>query len=373
MSAPAARGDFVPSQRATHAPHVRSPLDVARCMRCVLWAALPCAAVAVYNAGHQAELALAGGARAGGWRELLLASPGRPEDPIACLLRGALLLLPLLGVSWLAGGAVERGFARLRGRRPEHVALPVIALLFTLSLPPGLALWQAALGSAFGIAIGKEIFGGFGRNFVNPVLVGLGFLYFAYPSAMSGDEVWVAVDGWSGATALSAGARDGLDAMREAGFTWQGLALGNVPGALGETSALACLFGAVLLVYAGVASPRILLGGLLGLALGVWLVAGLAGSQPLAALPWHWHLVTGSFAFGLVFIATDPVTSAATDPGRWLYGIAIGLLVVVIRVANPAHREGVLLAILLGNVMAPLLDRGVAALQMRWRRRIRVG
>jgi Na+-transporting NADH:ubiquinone oxidoreductase subunit B len=276
--------------------------------------------------------------------------------------------LPLLSVSLLAGLFAERLFARLRQRTPDHASLAVIALLFSLCLPPTLPLWKAALGSFMGFVVGKEIFGGVGRNFLNPPLTGLAFLYFAYPGALSGSNVWIAIDGVSGATPLAVISEAGVAGIEAAGLRWSTAAIGSVPGAMGGTSPLAAALGAIVLLFAGVASWRILAGGVLGLVLAVWLLQLLGAENPAAGLPWYWHAVTGSFAFGLVFLATDPVSSAATNSGRWIYGTLIGVLVVVIRVANPAHREGVMLAILLGNVAAPLIDQVVARIQIhRWR------
>ena len=359
---------YAPLALVTRPPHVRSALDVVSTMRCVLVAAVPCVAMALYNTGYQANLAISlGVGEPSGWRGTLLQglSAGySPEDAWSCVLHGALHFVPLLAAAWLAGGAVEQLFARLRGREPDHAALPVIALLFTLCLPPSLPLWKAAVGCGVGIAFGKEIFGGVGRNFVNPAVAGLALLYFAYPGSVTGD-VWTAVDGYSGATALAAAGEGGMGGLREAGFSWTAAWLGRIPGAMGATSALACLMGLAVLVYTGVASWRVVAGGVLGLAGGVFLVRALGVSAPLAELPWHWHLVTGGFAFGLVFLATDPVTAAVTNPGRWLYGALVGVAVAVIRVANPAHREGVLLAVLLGNVTAPLIDQLVARVMLR--------
>jgi Na+-transporting NADH:ubiquinone oxidoreductase subunit B len=359
---------YAPTGLATRPPHVRSALDVPAVMRCVLVAAVPCVAMALYNTGYQANLAVSiASASPSGWRDRIvqtLSAGYAPTDPWSCVLHGALYFVPLLLVSLLAGGVVERVFARLRGRAPDHVALPVIGLLFTLCLPPSLPLWKAAVGCAAGIAFGKEIFGGLGRNFVNPALAGLALLYFAYPGSVTGD-VWTAVDGYSGATPLAAAGEGGLRATDATGLSWTAAFLGRIPGAMGATSALACLMGLAVLLYSGVASWRILAGGLLGLAGGVWIVRWLGVDAPISELPWHWHAVTGGFAFGLVFLATDPVTAAVTNPGRWLYGALIGILVAVIRIANPAHREGVLLAILLGNITAPLLDQLVARVQMR--------
>lgn len=350
---------FEPARLTPGAPHVRNAFDVSAAMRCVLAAAAPCLSVALYNSGYQASLALAQGASQPGWRSTLLSGIGlapAPDSPLACLAHGALWVAPLLGVSLLAGWLVERAFARARGREADHVALPVIALLFTLSLPAGLPLWQAALGCAVGVALGKEIFGGFGRNFVNPALTGLAFLYFSYPDALVVD-----------ATPLAAAAEGGRAGLEAAGFAWRDAFLGRVPGALGQTSALACLAGAALLLYSGVASWRILAGGALGLLAALAALAPLA-AHPLAALPWHWHAVLGSFAFALVFLATDPVTAAVTNPGRWLYGLLIGALVVLVRLANPAHLDGALLAVLFANVSAPLLDQVAARALGSWRR-----
>ena len=368
---------YTPGRVTHHPPHVRSALDVATVMRCVVWASLPCVAMAFYNTGLQVNRALAAGATPlADWRLVVLSTIGAgasPESVWDCLSRGALHFGPIFGVSWLAGLGTERLFAGLRGRVPDHTALLPIVLLFSLCLPPTLPLWKAALGSALALAVGKEIFGGLGRNLLNPPLTGLAFLYFAYPGDLSGSRIWVAADGWSGATALAVASESGRAGLEAAGLDWQAVWLGLVPGAMGATSALACAFGACVLIATGVASWRILAGGLLGLIGGVWLVQLLGVENLAAELPWTWQALSGGFAFGLVFLATDPVSSAATNPGRLIYGALIGSLVVVIRLANPAHREGVMLAILLGNVAAPLIDQVVGRLQMKRRRDFDVG
>jgi Na+-transporting NADH:ubiquinone oxidoreductase subunit B len=355
---------------------VRSALDLPTVMRCVLVAAVPCVAMALYNTGLQLLRARAAGATVlSDARAALLGqitSGGSPAKVFDCFVAGALCFGPLLVVGFAAGWSTERLFARLRQRAPDHSALLVIVLLYTLALPPTLPLWKAALGAALAIAVGKEIFGGVGRNLLNPPLTGLAFLYFAYPGALTGDAVWGAVDAMSGATPLGFVRGGGLAGLEAAGIRWSQAALGTVPGAMGATSPLACLLGGIVLLYAGVASGRIIAGGIVGLVLAALAFAWLGDPASGGGLPWYWHLVTGGFAFGLVFLATDPATSAATNAGRWIYGLLIGALVVVIRVANPAHREGVLLAILLGNVMAPLIDQIVARLQMRFGGRTRV-
>jgi Na+-transporting NADH:ubiquinone oxidoreductase subunit B len=365
---------YVPERLTRRAPHVRSRLDMTAVMRCVLWASLPCVAMAIYNTGLQVNRALAAGATpVEDFRLAVLAAlgiGGSPASAIDCLARGTLHFVPLLIASLVAGLAAEHGSARLRGRVADHRALFVIALLFTLCLPPTMPLSKAALGSALAFTIGKEIFGGIGRNLLNPPLTGLALLYFAYPGSLTGQAAWVAVDGVSGATPLALASEAGLSGIEAAGLAWREALLGTIPGALGATSTLACAIGALVLCVTGVASWRIIAGGLVGLVAGVGLVDVLGITQPIAELPWSWHLVSGGFAFGLVFLATDPATSAATNVGRLVYGLLIGLLVVVIRVANPAHHEGVMLAILLGNVSAPLIDQVVSRVQLvLWRTR----
>lgn len=352
-----------PAPQITGPPHVRGALDVPGAMRCVIVAALPCVGMAIYNAGYQARSASSAGlANAGDWRLGAFEALGVPATSTqtwVCVAHGAAILLPLLVAALLAGGLAERLFAHFRQRDVDHTALGVIALLFTLCLPPSIPLWQAALGGFIAVAVGKEIFGGFGLNFVNPPLVGLAFLYFTYPAALSG--------GYGSATPLAAAQLGGLAGLDAAGWTWLEVLLGRVPGALGETSALACTLGLAVLLYTGVASWRVVAGGALGLVASALLIDSAGSTRPIAGLPWYWHAVTDGFAFGLVFLATDPVTAPVTNSARWLYGLLIGSLAVLLRVANPAQSESVLLAVLLGNVMAPLLDQ-IAARTQLWRR-----
>jgi Na+-transporting NADH:ubiquinone oxidoreductase subunit B len=225
-----------------------------------------------------------------------------------------------------------------------------------------------AIGISFGVVIGKEVFGGTGKNFLNPALTGRAFLFFAYPADMSGDAVWTAVDGFSAATPLAAASSGGMSALTQTDITWAQAFLGQMQGSMGETSTLACLLGAVFLIYTGIASWRIMAGVLLGMVATV-LLFNLLGAQPMADVPWYWHLVLGGYAFGLVFMATDPVSAAMTDAGRWVFGLFIGFLVVLIRVANPAFPEGMMLAILFANVFAPLIDYIVVRVHIR--RRVR--
>ena len=353
-----------PDAFTSGAPHVRDSVDLSWVMRTVLVALGPCVAFGLYNTGFQANRAIVAldTEPAVVWRDTVLAWLGAGREAASvpdCVLLGALYFGPLVAVALLVGAMWERIFAAVR-RRPLAPGLGVTAVLFTACLPPSMSWWQVALGVSAGVVVGKEIFGGTGRNVFNPAVVGLAFLYFAYPASMRGEGVWIAVDGTAGATDLRLAIAGGEAALAERGSTWFEAFLGRTPGALAGTSALGCLLGALYLVQQRVASWRIVLGVLLGAAATSALFAG-----PSPA----WHLVLGGLAFGAVFLATDPVTSATTELGRWIYGFLIGFLVVLIRVANPIHVEGVLLAILLGNVFAPLIDHGVIWLHTTRRRR----
>jgi Na+-transporting NADH:ubiquinone oxidoreductase subunit B len=359
---------------APGAPHVRDTLDLRRAMRVVLWAVAPCAGVGVVNTGWQALCAAqrSGLAAPPGWRGALLASLGattRPDSGLACALLGLAWLLPVLAVAAAAGLAWGELFARVR-RRPRSEAIPVVVVLFALLLPPAVPLWQVAIGASLAVVLGLEIFGGTGRNVVNPALVGFALLYFAYPASFSAEGVWVATPGAQAKPVLAAAARGGMEAVRAQGITWSDTLVGLEPGALGETSALACALGGALLVWTGLASWRVMLGAVAGLAA----TAALANAfgdpdRPLVGLPVAWHLSTGAFAFGVAFLATDPVTSAVTPAGRWAYGAFVGFFTVLVRVFNPAHAEGVVMAVLLGNVLAPLLDHVAVRVRLRRRRR----
>jgi len=326
----------------------------------------------MYNVGHQADLALqAMGLPGEGWRIELLRAIGVGVDPdsvTACVLHGALYFLPIYFVTMAAGGLWEVVFAAIRNHEVNEGFL-VTSILFALTLPATVPLWQVALGISFGVVVGKEVFGGTGKNFLNPALVGRAFLFFAYPGQMSGD-IWVPVDGYTGATALSLAASGGLDAIHAAGITWRDAFIGNIRGSIGETSALACLLGAAFLVYTRVASWRIMLGVLFGMIATTLLFNVIApAGQPYYTVPWYWHAVLGGYAFGLVFMATDPVSAAMTDKGRWIYGLLIGFMVSLVRVVNPAYPEGMMLAILFGNALAPLIDYGVVQANVRRRAR----
>lgn len=374
--AASAPGPRAGPDRAAVAPWVRAPLSVGDALFRVGVASLPCFGVALYNTGHQVGAVLSAGGPPAGWRGAALGALGLrpdPTNPLECLVLGALFFVPVLAAVGLAGGLAEHAFARARGRRADHTALPVFAVLLALSLPAGTALWQAGLAAGVGIVLGKEIFGGLGRSFLSPVVVALAFLTFAYPGVLRGDEVWIPVAGHGAPDVLGVAIRSGLDGLRAAGTSWSDAALGLVPGAMGQTSAAACGLGALLLWFFGVASWRILAGGVLGLFAGVSALQALGAGDPVATLPWHWHLVSGGFAFGLVYLATDPTSSAATNPGRWLHGAIVGGFVAVVRLANVAYEDGVVLALLLASVSAPLVDRTLALAQLRWNEAVRRG
>lgn len=359
------------------APHVRDAADLKRVMFFVVLAATPCVLMALWNTGYQANLAMRdlGLIAVPGWRGGVLELLGVGYDPdsiVGSALHGLLYFLPIYAVTLLVGGVWEVLFAMVRNHEVNEGFL-VTSLLYALILPPDLPLWQVALGISFGVVIGKEVFGGTGKNILNPALAGRAFLYFAYPAEISGNAVWVAVDGYSGATALAVGADQGVAGITGSGLSWLDAFYGMMPGSLGETSTLACLIGGAFLIYTGIASWRIIVGVFLGMVATAMLFNMIGSvSNPLFAMPWYWHLVLGGFAFGMVFMATDPVSSAQTDKGRWVFGVLIGVVTVLIRVINPAFPEAVMMAILLANLVAPVIDQCVVWIHLRRRRRANV-
>lgn len=345
--------------------HVRDAIDQKRMMITVFLALIPCVLFALYNTGLQANAAIAAGAPAlDNWRTGLMTAMGIGFDPAsltACVVHGLLYFLPVYLVTLIVGGNLEALFAVVRKHEITEGFL-VTSLLFPLILPPTIPLWQVAVGIAFGIVIGKEVFGGVGMNVLNPALTSRAFLFFAYPAAISGDAVWRAVqptmlaDGMSGATWLAKAAAE-KGALESGTITWMDAFIGTIPGSMGETSALCCLIGAAILIVTGVGSWRTML----GVTLGTLVMAKLLNSvgsatNPMFAVPFEWHVVLGGWAFGAVFMATDPVSSAFTDRGKYIYGFGIGVLVVLVRVVNPAYPEGMMLAILFMNMFAPLID-----------------
>jgi Na+-transporting NADH:ubiquinone oxidoreductase subunit B len=364
---------FSPPDVTHGSPHVRDALDLKRVMILVVFAAIPCVLVGMWNTGFQANTALAtlGIESISGWRGNVIALLGAAYDAGSVydnMLHGLLYFLPIYAVTMAAGGFWEILFSGIRNHEINE-GFFVTSMLYALILPATIPLWQVAIGISFGVVIGKEVFGGTGKNFLNPALVGRAFLYFAYPVQISGDAVWTAVDGFSGATALGTSAAEGISGILASGLTWSQAFLGQMQGSLGETSAAACLIGAVILIYSGIASWRIMAGVFAGLIVPVLAFSGIDSPNPMYDVPWHWHLVLGGFAFGAVFMATDPVSAPDTEMGHWIYGILIGFLTWVIRVINPAFPEGIMLAILFGNIFAPVIDYFVVRANVRRRAR----
>ena len=353
---------FTPGHVTAGASHVRDGLDVKRLMMTVVVALAGCVYMAIYNTGYQANLAIRAGAPVlDTWQSAAVVALGMSFDPdqwLACVIHGALYYLPVLGVTFAVGGAWEALFAIVRKHEINEGFL-VTGMLFPLILPPTIPLWQVALGISFGVVVGKEIFGGTGMNVLNPALTARAFVFFAYPANMSGDTAWITAatttDGVSGATWLALTALDGDQALT--GLDWGEAFMGFVPGSMGETSALACLLGAAVLIITQVGSWRIMLSVALGTFVTAWFLNVVGSStNPAFAISPAWHFVLGGWAFGTVFMATDPVSAPASDPGRYMYGFLIGVLVVLIRVVNPAYPEGMMLSILFMNLFAPVLD-----------------
>ncbi|MFW5450615.1 MAG: NADH:ubiquinone reductase (Na(+)-transporting) subunit B [Methylophagaceae bacterium] len=363
---------YSPADTTRGSPHVRDGIDLKRLMSYVVLATFPVILMMLWNTGFQANSAMAslGMAELEGWRGSIISYLGIGFDQtslFANMFHGLLYFLPIYLTTLIAGGTFEVLFAAVRNHEVNEGFL-VTSMLYTLILPASTPLWQVALGIIFGVVIGKEVFGGTGKNFLNPALTGRAFLYFAYPAQMSGDAIWTAIDGFSGATPLALAAAGGLEAVIGSGFTWTQSFLGSMQGSLGETSTLACLLGAGFLLYTRVASYRIIFGVFAGM-VATSLLFNLIGSDtnPMFALPWYWHLTLGGFAFGMIFMATDPVSAAMTDKGRWIYGFLIGFMTVLIRVVNPAFPEGIMLAILFANIFAPLIDHFVVQANVKRR------
>ncbi|HZW59830.1 MAG TPA: NADH:ubiquinone reductase (Na(+)-transporting) subunit B [Woeseiaceae bacterium] len=364
---------YSPPDVTRGSPHVRDALDLKRVMIMVVLAVVPCLLVGTWNTGFQANAAMAdmGAAAAGGWRGGVLALLGAGYDPASVydsFLHGLTYFLPIYIVTLAAGGFWEILFAGIRNHEINE-GFFVTSMLYALILPASIPLWQVALGISFGVVLGKEVFGGTGKNFLNPALVGRAFLYFAYPAQLSGDAVWTPVDGFSGATALGISAIDGMTGLYASGLTWTQAFLGQMQGSLGETSAAACLFGALVLVYTRIASWRIIVAVFAGLVIPCLLFSDAGSGNPMMSMPWYWHVVLGGFAFGAVFMATDPVSAAQTNTGKWIFGLLIGFMTWLIRVINPAFPEGIMLAILFGNIFAPVIDYFVIRANVRRRQR----
>ena len=352
--------------RTNRGPHIRDKIDSKRFMMTVVIALVPAAIMGAYNIGFQAYKAI-----------------GVDADFLMSFWKGFLVMLPIIIVTYAVGLFWEILFALVR-KHEINEGFFVTGILFVLVLPPTIPLWQVAVAVTFGVIIGKEVFGGTGMNIFNPALTARAFLFFTYPGKISGDKVWTLldntkekiVDGFSGATPLLSASnteagKSAVEAVNSAGFSWEQMFMGMIPGSIGETSTLAILIGAAILLITGIGSWRIMLAVLIGGYGSVLLMNFVAGpsTSGIFSLPPHYHLVMGGFAFGLVFMATDPVSAAGTNTGKWIYGIAIGVLAILIRTINPAYPEGMMLAILFMNVFAPLIDYYVV--QANIRRRLR--
>ena len=347
---------FVPDKVTTRGSHIRDSIDMKRTMSVVVIALIPALLFGIWNVGY-----------------LHFLSIGQDADFWQMVGHGVLKVLPIIVVSYVTGLGIEFIFAQIRGHEVNEGFL-VSGMLIPLIVPVDVPLWMVAVATAFAVIIGKEVFGGTGMNILNPALTARAFLFFAYPAWMSGDTVWVSgmtrgggegiIDSFSGATPLAEAAAGNLENIPDA----LDMFLGIIPGSIGETSTVAILIGAVILWYTGIGSWKIMFSVFAG-GLVMGLILNLFAANPFMEIPAWQHLIMGGFAFGAVFMATDPVTAAQTEKGKWIYGFLIGLLAILIRVLNPAYPEGVMLAILLMNVFSPLIDHYVVGANIKRRLR----
>ena len=361
---------YRPSSVTKTTSHVRDGIDLKRIMITMWLCTFPAMFYGMYNLGFQANTIMAelGLGAVEGWHGTIieLLASYDPNSVWDSFWHGAAYFLPIYAVTFVVGGFWEVLFAIKRGHEVNE-GFFVTSVLFALICPPDLPLWQAALGISFGVVVGKEVFGGTGKNFLNPALTGRAFLYFAYPAYMSGDSVWTAVDGYTGATNLSIATTSGVEALGGSSG-WMNAFIGNVHGSIGEVSTLMIFVGGAVLLFTRIASWRIMSGVMLGMIVTSSLL-NLIGSDTneMFSVPWYWHLVMGGFAFGMVFMATDPVSSSMTNMGKWWFGALIGFMTILIRVVNPAFPEGIMLAILFANLFAPLMDHFVVQANVKRR------
>lgn len=332
-------------------------------------ALIPVFAAAVLNTGYQYLRALdkAGDETVNGWRDDFIHGLGMDiQDPsvFGMVTVGLVHIVPVLIMAMMAGGICERFFA-IQRKRPMEMGFIVSAMVFTMLLPPAVSLFHVALGMVFGIVFGKGVFGGEGKTFLNPALLGAAVVQISFPTAQSNHPLWEGIAGYSGSRIFSLYHESGAAAFAPSGIGWGDAFIGAQQGMMGTTSTLAVMTGGALLVWSRIVSWRLILGCVLGLVLAATVGNFIGGG--ILALPWYWHLVLGSFAFGVVFVATDPASSASTDSARWIQGLIAGGLVVMIRVVNPSHPDGVVIAILLGSVLAPLIDYAVVLFNVRQR------
>ena len=357
-------------------PHIRDANSVQRLWNYFVLASLPAWLIGLWSLGHQTNMAITDFnlETVPGWRGWFLQQANIGFDafsPVACVLHGLLYFLPIFLVALVVGALWESIFAVVR-RRPLDEGLLVTAWLFALMMPASVPLYQVALGMSFGIVVGKLIFGGSGRYLVNPALLGLAFLVFSYPALLFGIGAWVPVAGYDQPTVLELVMEEGGAAVISAtDYTFWHVFIGDRPGAVGVVSTLGALMGAIFLIYTGMASWRVMLGALIGLFGAAMISNAIAPDNAMAAVDWYWQFVLGGFVFGVVFLATDPVAGPMTDPGRWGFGLLVGVLTVLIRVTESSYYEGVMFAILLASMFSPLIDFVVTELNIR-RRRIRL-
>lgn len=365
---------YQPDYVTSSGSHVRDGVDLKRIMITVWMCTFPAMFYGMYNLGFQANTAMAqmGVQAVADWHGPLieLLAGYDAANYWDNFWHGAVYFLPIYLTVFIVGGFWEVLFSSIRGHEINE-GFFVTSVLFALICPPDIPLWQAALGISFGVVIGKEVFGGTGKNFMNPALTGRAFLFFAYPAQISGDAVWTAADGFTGATPLSQFAVGApvADAWGNQ-LTWMDAFVGNMQGSIGEVSTLCILLGGAALLWTKIASWRIMLGTVLGMVATSLLFnwgAGEDSTNPMMTMPFYWHFVLGGFAFGMVFMATDPVSAAMTNKGKWFFGALIGFMVVLIRVINPAFPEGMMLAILFANLFAPLIDHFVISANVKRR------
>ena len=345
---------FTPNRVTSRGSHVRDAVDLKRAMITVVIALMPAMIFGMWNIGYQHYLATP---------EPLTSNP----SPFTCFWFGFLRMLPMLAVSYIVGLGIEFTFAQIRHHQVNEGFL-VTGFLIPMIMPVTTPLWQLALATAFAVIIGKEVFGGTGMNFLNPALVARAFLFFSYPTRMSGDNVWIAADLWgtdavAGATPLAE-----LAAGIQPSASVLDMLIGTIPGSTCETSVIAILLGAIILLVTGIASWRIMLSVILGGGL-MGLLFNAVGANTYMQLPFYYHFLMGGFMFGAVFMATDPVTAAQTNIGKWIYGFLIGAFAVMLRVLNPAYPEGMMLSVLLMNCFAPLIDHCVVARNIKRRQK----
>ena len=350
---------FTPNRVTSTGCHVRDAIDLKRAMITVVIALVPAMLFGIWNIGYQHYKAVA-------------APLSSQFSVLTCFWFGFLRMLPMLAVTYIVGLTIEFAFAQIRHHQVNEGFL-VTGFLIPMIMPVTIPLWQLALATAFAVIIGKEVFGGTGMNFLNPALVARAFLFFSYPTSMSGDNVWIAADLWgtdaiAGPTPLGVLSSGTSLSVLTSQFSSLDMLIGTIPGSTCETSVIAILLGAILLLISGIASWRIMLSVILGGSL-MGLTFNLIGGNEYMHLPFYYHYLLGGFMFGAVFMATDPVTAAQTNIGKWIYGLLIGIFAVMLRVLNPAYPEGMMLSILLMNCFAPLIDHCVVARNIKRRQR----